>query len=90
MLLVMGMALYITFQALFHMGIVSGLFPVSGQPLPLISAGGSSILVTSIALGVMLSVSRFAIRKKNNDRKEEKEEISALPEDARADNPSLL
>lgn len=90
MLLVMGMALYITFQALFHMGIVSGLFPVSGQPLPLISAGGSSILVTSIALGVMLSVSRFAIRKKNSDKKEEKEEISALPEDARADNPSLL
>lgn len=90
MLLVMGMALYITFQALFHMGIVSGLFPVSGQPLPLISAGGSSIFVTSIALGVMLSVSRFAVRKKNNDKKEEKEEISALPEDARADNPSLL
>ncbi len=90
MLLVMGMALYITFQALFHMGIVSGLFPVSGQPLPLISAGGSSIFVTSFALGVMLSVSRFAIRKKNNDKKEEKEEISALPEDARADNPSLL
>lgn len=90
MLLVMGMALYITFQALFHMGIVSGLFPVSGQPLPLISAGGSSILVTSMALGVMLSVSRFAIRKKNNDKKEDKEEISALPEDARADNPSLL
>lgn len=88
MMLVIGMALYIAFQALFHMGIVSGFFPVSGQPLPLISAGGSSILVTSLAIGVMLSVSRFAARKGN--KKDATKEISALPEDARAENPSML
>lgn len=88
MMLVIGMALYIAFQALFHMGIVSGFFPVSGQPLPLISAGGSSILVTSLAIGVMLSVSRFAARKGN--KKDATIEISALPEDARAENPSML
>lgn len=89
MLLVLGMALYITYQALFHMAIVSGVFPVSGQPLPLISAGGTSILVTSLAIGVMLSVSRFAARKKSN-KKDINKEISALPEDVRAENPSQL
>lgn len=89
MLLVLGMALYITYQALFHMAIVSGVFPVSGQPLPLISAGGTSILVTSLALGVMLSVSRYASRKKSN-KKDINKEVSALPEDVRAENPSQL
>ena len=89
-MLVIGMALYITIQALFHMGIVSGVFPVSGQPLPLISAGGSSILVTSLAIGVMLSVSRTAARKGRDSKKEASQEANALPEDARAENPSLL
>lgn len=88
-LLVIGMALVIVFQALFHICIVTGVIPVSGQPLPLISKGGSSILVTSIAFGVMLSVSRFAVR--NSARKKEiKQEIEALPEDMRADNPTQL
>lgn len=79
-LLVIGMAIYITFQAMFHMAIVTGFFPVSGQPLPLISKGGTSILITSMALGIMLSVSRFAARKGKNT--EIKEELEALPADA--------
>lgn len=87
-LLVMGMAVMIAFQALFHMAIVSGVFPVSGQPLPLISKGGTSILVTSIAFGIMLSVSRYAVR--NGKRQDIKQEMNALPESVRAENPSQL
>jgi cell division protein FtsW len=71
-LLVLGLAVMIVFQALFHMGIVTGVFPVSGQPLPLISKGGSSILITSIAFGMMLSVSRYGMQprpKKNKKKK---------------------
>ena len=83
------MALVIVFQALFHICIVTGVIPVSGQPLPLISKGGSSILVTSIAFGVMLSVSRFAVRT-NAKKKEIRQEIDALPEEMRADNPTQL
>ncbi|MDE7442941.1 MAG: FtsW/RodA/SpoVE family cell cycle protein, partial [Muribaculaceae bacterium] len=60
--LVTGMAVMIAFQALFHMAIVTGVFPVSGQPLPLFSKAGTSILITSIAFGIMLSVSRYAVR----------------------------
>lgn len=88
-LLVIGMALVIVFQALFHICIVTGVIPVSGQPLPLISKGGSSIFVTSIAFGVMLSVSRFAVNNKAR-KKEIRKEIDALPEELRADNPSQL
>lgn len=84
--LVTGMAVMITFQALFHMAIVTGVFPVSGQPLPLFSKAGTSILITSIAFGIMLSVSRYAVR--SGKRQEIKEEASALPENIRADNPA--
>lgn len=83
-LLVIGMAVMITFQALFHMAIVSGVFPVSGQPLPLFSKGGTSILITSIAIGIMLSVSRHAVR--GGTKQEIRQEIDSLPESMRAEN----
>ena len=87
-MLVIGCALMITFQALFHMAIVTGVFPVSGQPLPLISKGGSTILVTSIAFGIMLSVSRFAVQ--TDKRQDIKEEMNSLPEEMRAENATHL
>ena len=87
-LLVMGMAVMIVFQALFHMAITTGAFPVSGQPLPLISKGGTSIIVTSIAFGIMLSVSRYAVQ--NGKKNEIKAELNALPESVKADNPTQL
>ena len=79
-LLIIGMAVFIVFQALFHMAIVTGVFPVSGQPLPFISKGGSSIIISSVALGIMLSVSRYAARRKD---------VDLIEEDAAfADNPA--
>lgn len=57
-LLVIGLSLSITVQAFVNMLVCVGLFPVTGQPLPLISMGGSSVLFTCLAFGVMLSVSR--------------------------------
>lgn len=87
-LLIMGCAVMITFQALVHMGIVTGLFPVSGQPLPFISKGGTSIVVMSAAIGIMLSVSRFAVRS-NADKKTIRKELNDLPDDLRADNPLM-
>ena len=82
--MIMGCAVLIVFQALVHMAIVTGLFPVSGQPLPLISKGGTSVLVMSVAIGTMLSVSRFAVT--TGDKKQIKAELKELPEDMRAAN----
>lgn len=87
-LLVMGMAVMIVLQALFNMAIVVGVFPVSGQPLPLISKGGTSIWMMSFGFGVMLSVSRFAVKDTGSDIKSERE--SDLPEDLQAANPTNL
>lgn len=82
--MIMGCAVLIVLQALVHMAIVTGLFPVSGQPLPFISKGGTSVLVMSIAIGTMLSVSRFSVT--TGDKKEIKAETKELPEDMRALN----
>lgn len=85
--LVTGCALLITLQALCHMAIVTGAGPVSGQPLPLFSKGGTSILVTSIAFGIMLSVSKYAARGKLTAAARETDK-QALPEDLQAVNPT--
>ena len=84
--MVMGCAFVIVFQALYHMAIVSGVFPVSGQPLPMISKGGISVLATSLAFGVMLSVARHAVRT-TDTKAEQKQEQNSLPEDARSVTP---
>ena len=54
----LAVGLPIVFQALINMGVAVQLFPVTGQPLPLISTGGTSIWTTFFAFGVLLSVSR--------------------------------
>ena len=86
-LLVIGMASFITFQALFHMAINVGVFPVSGQPLSLISKGGTSIIVISIAFGVMLSVSRTIA---NYGNKKVKAEETPIIEGLDAENPTEI
>ena len=86
-LLIMGCAVMIVLQALVHMVIVVGIVPVSGQPLPLISKGGTSIIVMSMAFGIMLSVSRYAVR--SNNKKEIRAELKQLDEDISAINPAI-
>lgn len=56
-LLVLGVGLPIVFQASINMAVATNLFPVTGQTLPLISSGGTSIWMTCFALGMILSVS---------------------------------
>lgn len=86
--LVTGCAVLITMQALCHMAIVTGAGPVSGQPLPLFSKGGTSILVTSIAFGIMLSVSRFTVRSRGASSADLARERSALPTELQGENPT--
>lgn len=74
-LLGLGVSFILVFQAIIHMAITVGLFPVTGQPLPMVSMGGTSLWFTSIAIGIMLSISRTT----------EKEE--EIPEPVSAENP---
>ncbi|MBL7916780.1 MAG: FtsW/RodA/SpoVE family cell cycle protein, partial [Bacteroidia bacterium] len=65
-LISVGLSFSLVFQALINMAVAVNLFPVTGQPLPLISMGGTSIWFTMISIGIILSVS-----KSNNDKSSE-------------------
>jgi len=67
-LLTFGLTFGIVFQALINIGVAVDFFPITGQPLPLVSMGGSSLLFTCISLGMILSVT-------NSIREEEKEAL---------------
>ena len=74
MLMVMGLALMLTSQAFVSMAVAVGLGPVTGQPLPMVSRGGTSVLVTSLYFAILMCVSR------------EQNEIQAQVEQSRADS----
>ena len=80
-LLVTGLGLMIVLQAFVNMGVCVGLFPVTGQPLPLVSMGGTSLLFTSAAFGMILSVSHTfpehgeMIEEPAEEAEEEEEEV---------------
>ena len=59
----MGIAFLLVTQALFNMAVAVGLAPVTGQPLPLISKGGTSTIINCVYIGMLLSISRFAKKK---------------------------
>lgn len=61
-LLVMGLTIMLVLQAFFNMLVAVDFFPITGQPLPLISRGGTSTLITCIYIGMILSVSHTAPR----------------------------
>jgi cell division protein FtsW len=72
--LAVGLCFSLVFQGMINMAVAVNLFPVTGQPLPLVSMGGTSIWFTSIAIGIILSVSREV----------EKEETKETPEQLEA------
>lgn len=57
-LVAVGLGFGLVFQAMINMAVAVGLLPVTGQPLPMVSMGGTSIWFTSLSIGIMLSVSR--------------------------------
>jgi cell division protein FtsW len=64
----------LTVQAFINMAVAVNLFPVTGQPLPLVSMGGTGTLFTSLALGMMLSVSRTVFENPEQNANPEKNE----------------
>ncbi|MEO8150547.1 MAG: FtsW/RodA/SpoVE family cell cycle protein [Bacteroidia bacterium] len=60
-----GCSFGLVFQAMINMAVATNLFPVTGQPLPMLSMGGTSIWFTSLSLGILLSVSRDIVKEEN-------------------------
>lgn len=76
--LVLGCGLLVVVQALANMAVAVNLIPVTGQPMPLVSRGGTSTVISCIYFGIILSVSRFGAGMGNED--EEEEEADAAQE----------
>lgn len=72
--LVMGIGFLLVTQAMFNMLVAVGIMPVTGQPLPLISKGGTSTLVNCAYIGIVLSISRHV----NELKRKEREAAEAL------------
>ncbi|HKR03302.1 MAG TPA: FtsW/RodA/SpoVE family cell cycle protein [Bacteroidia bacterium] len=64
--LAVGCSFSLVFQAMINMAVAVNLFPVTGQPLPMLSMGGTSIWFTSLAVGIILSVSRDLEKEKES------------------------
>jgi cell division protein FtsW len=79
--LAVGLAVMIAFQALINMAVVVNILPVTGQPLPMISMGGSSLLFTCVALGIIQSVSRgIKVQQETAEKLAEEQQITDEPE----------
>ncbi len=83
--LVLGCGLLIVVQALANMAVAVSLIPVTGQPMPLVSRGGTSTVISCVYFGIILSISRFGAHIRETDEEEQPEvtsELAAVPADA--------
>lgn len=78
-LMVLGLTVMIVFQAFLNMLVAVGLFPVTGQTLPMISWGRTSVMVISFALGAILSVSRVMNARERQEKLSEVEQTDKIP-----------
>jgi len=81
MLMTMGLALMITCQAFVSMAVAVGIGPVTGQPLPMISKGGTSVIITSLYFGIMMCVAR--------EQNELRSSVDASIQESREDVPNI-
>src|SRR5690606_20899565 len=80
--LAFGLGFSIVFQAFINMGVAVEIFPTTGQPLPLVSSGGTSIWMTCVSLGSILSISRKEeqVKQQLADREKKQDEFKKLLE----------
>ena len=72
--LAIGLGLILVFQAMVNMAVAVNLIPVTGQPLPLVSMGGTSLIFSSVAFGILLSISRSQNKKELFEGEEEQKD----------------
>lgn len=80
LIMVMGLAIMLTAQALMSMAVAVGLGPVTGQPLPLMSKGGTNIIITCVYFGIMMAMAMNQNRAKSQVRKTKEESRRLVPE----------
>lgn len=88
--LAFGLGFSIIFQAFINMGVAVEIFPTTGQPLPLVSSGGTSIWMTCVSLGIILSISRKEeqVKQQLAERERKQEEFKKLLEEQELETDS--
>ena len=81
-LMAFGLGFLIILQAMVNMGVSIGLLPVTGQPLPFVSMGGTSLMATGLILGMILSVTRY-MEDENMNKEQELQALTEITEDER-------
>lgn len=87
--LVLGIALLLVTQALFNMMVAVGLAPVTGQPLPLISRGGTSTIINCVYIGMILSVSRYVAHLETIKEQEQQALLAVAQDGENAPSPMI-
>lgn len=80
--IVVGLSLNIVLQAVSHVLVVTNVLPVTGQPLPFVSMGGTSLLLNSVSVGIILNISRYSGKKEtveDIEQDQETEEVADYP-----------
>lgn len=85
-----GLTAMLVTQAIMNMGAVTGLMPVTGIPMPLVSSGGSSMVITMFSFGIILSVSTYGARAAKREHHGSKESAGARPVERRGNRRSHL
>lgn len=83
-ILVIGVSLLIVFQALMHVCVSVDMMPVTGQPLPLVSRGGTSMLINCLYFGVIISITRSIISADERKQREAAAAVVAVPTESQA------
>lgn len=68
-ILAAGLSVWITMEAIINMAVIVGLMPFAGNALPFISAGGSNLVVSLIAIGILMNISRLASQSKEEEKR---------------------
>ena len=81
-LMAFGLGFLVILQAMVNMGVSIGLLPVTGQPLPFVSMGGTSLMATGLILGMILSVTRY-MEDENMNKEQELQALTEITDDER-------
>jgi cell division protein FtsW len=77
-LIAAGLSFWLVMEAFFNMAGMLGLLPFAGNALPFISAGGSNLIVSMVAIGILLNISRLSVEKQDQEERRTLGEIVGL------------
>jgi cell division protein FtsW len=89
-LLAAGLTLWLVAEALINMTVIVGLMPIAGNALPFISAGGSNMVMSLVAIGIIMSVARTSKKQENEEGRSTSAVVDLRRRDGRRSVPRVV